>query len=77
MDKPLFHEVTDSEWESMKAAGLTWGDMQERFAQPDWCAYPDALAGQMGCWSLVGRMVTGIDYCKDCELCQPKEPTHD
>lgn len=21
----------------------------------------------MGCWSLTGRMVTGEDYCKNCE----------
>ena len=66
-----FHELTDAEFDALKAAGATWGDMMRDHPQPEWCSYPDALGGAMGCWSLVGRMVTGRDYCKDCELCKP------
>lgn len=67
MSKPVFHELPDAEYEALKAAHTTWKDVMDRFSQPDWCEYPEAPAGTSGCWSLVGRMVTGKDYCKDCE----------
>lgn len=70
---PFFHEMPDSEWESMLSAAATWGDVQKKYRQPSWCDYPEALDGAMGCWSLVGRMVTGEDYCKNCDLYKPKE----
>ena len=43
-------------------------EIKEKPAQPDWCAYPDATQPMFGCWSLLGGIVTGEDYCKKCEL---------
>lgn len=65
--KPYFHLIPDAEWERMKAEGWTWGRMARAFAAPAWCSYPGAV-DPMGCWSLVGRMVTGRDYCKNCDF---------
>ncbi len=62
-----FHELTDAQWEQLKESGMTWDEAAKRFKAPRWCSYPDAV-DPMGCWSLVGRMVTGEDFCKDCEL---------
>jgi hypothetical protein len=67
MTKPYFHLVTEHEWNVMKAVHMTWGELSAKYAPPDWCSYPDAV-DPMGCWSLVGRMVTGEDYCKSCDL---------
>ena len=50
--------------------GITWAEFAERYPQPDWCLYPDATSGQMGCQSLIWGMVTGKEYCKSCECCK-------
>jgi hypothetical protein len=69
--KPHFHVMSDTEWKFRQLRGDTWGDVQRDYRQPEWCGYPDALGGFMGCWSLVGRMVTGENYCRDCDLYSP------
>lgn len=63
-----FHRISDAEFESLTNLNKTWAWIMEHFAQPKWCGYPEALGGMMGCWSLVGRMVTGEDYCRGCDL---------
>lgn len=40
-------------WERIINKKKTWGWLSERYRQPDHCTYPDALAGLMGCWSLI------------------------
>ncbi len=67
MSKLFFHLMPDAEWQRRKKAGQTWGDIMLGYQQPTWCAYPKALNGVMGCWSLVGRMVTGEAYCEGCD----------
>jgi hypothetical protein len=73
--KRSFLFITDEEWETLKSMHKTWAWVMEHFDQPKWCGYPDALAGEMGCWSLVGRMVTSREYCKNCD-CLIKQPKH-
>ncbi len=71
--KPYFHNsISDEEWEGMKESGMTWCDIQKRYRQPDWCTYPRALEGEMGCWSLIYRMMSNEDFCKDCDCYEPK-----
>ena len=65
--KPYFHLITDEQWKKLKASGMTWAECAEKYAPPSWCSYPHAV-DPMGCWSLVGRMVTGEKYCKSCDL---------
>ena len=59
--------------EEIEASGITIGEYLKKFKQPDWCAYPDALAGMMGCWSLVDNRPNGLrtkisrKFCKGCD----------
>ena len=62
-----FHELTEEEYEALKNSGATWADVMANYKQPDWCDYPDALEGVMGCWSLIYRKPVSETYCKDCE----------
>lgn len=60
-----FHETTPEERE-----GLTIQQAMERYTQPKWCDYPEALDGRMGCWSLLSNpSAITPDYCKNCEYC--------
>lgn len=34
---------------------------------PTWCNYPDANHGLVGCWSLVGGLITSKEHCKNCD----------
>lgn len=71
MSKKMFHEEfkSEDEFEAYKEANpdKTFAEFSEEYDQPSWCTYPDALYGVMGCWSLVGCLVTGEDYCRNCE----------
>jgi hypothetical protein len=70
-----FHELTKAEFEEIVRERITWKECAERYPQPPWCGYPDAVSGIMGCWSLMNFWVTGEDYCKgcDCYIGKPKE----
>lgn len=66
-----FHELTKREFNKLLRKRMTWAECAESYPQPTWCAYPDAIAGVMGCWSLMNLMVTGEDYCGDCDCYKP------
>ena len=68
--KIYWHELTDEQrldiWEN---GGLKVHEFMEKYSQPDWCGYPDALMPRYGCFSLVMlpiRIKTEND-CKNCE----------
>ena len=61
-----FHQLSETEYK--QAQKLTVEQVLHQFKQPDWCNYPDALSGRMGCWSLVGGMVKAEDRCTGCDL---------
>ncbi len=67
MTKRLFHLIPEADYKGMEAAGATWMDVKRKYRQPSWCDYPDALGGGAGCWSLIGRKVTGKNYCRNCD----------
>lgn len=60
-----FHELTEAEFETLPE--MTWDECAEEYPQPEWCSYPNAVRGMMGCWSLMSFMVTGRNYCKNCD----------
>ncbi len=68
-DKPMWHELTDEQRAEVKSRkAYTFRDLMRDYAQPDWCTYPEALCGEMGCWSLFYTpRVIGNDYCLKCE----------
>ena len=69
MKNPYWHEQTDTQREAVFKSKISVGEFMTKYLQPDWCKYPNALEGQMGCWSLIGGMVTGPDYCTNCDCC--------
>lgn len=62
-----FHELTKTKFAEICKEKITWEECSRRYPQPSWCAYPEAICGIMGCWSLMDFMVTGRDYCKKCD----------
>lgn len=62
-----FHELTDAEFAALVESKITWHDVAEMHPKPTWCSYPNAVDPLGGCWSLVERRVTGIEFCKTCE----------
>ena len=69
-----FHELTDEEFEALKASHITWDEVAKIHPQPIWCVYPGALDAEMGCWSLVYRIGVGEEYCKNCDLFKMPAP---
>ena len=68
--RPFLHELTPGEIDKILAEKIKIGELMERYRQPDWCGYPGALEGQMGCWSLMDlkglRCKISKDFCCDC-----------
>jgi hypothetical protein len=52
-------------------SGATIGQLMTEYKQPDWCGYPSALEGVMGCWSLMDlegiRKRISRKFCAGCE----------
>jgi hypothetical protein len=66
MTTKYFHELSLTEYEATK--NLFVAEVMHQYKQPDWCEYPGALEGVMGCWSLVGGMVKDEEFCRSCEM---------
>jgi hypothetical protein len=66
MEKPYFHELNDEERNAVY--GTVASKVVQDYRQPDWCTYPEALGGHLGCWSLVSGLVTSEEFCRGCEL---------
>jgi hypothetical protein len=73
--KKYFHELTDEEFAALLKTHITWGEVAKIYPQPNWCEYPGALEGEMGCWSLVYRTGVSPDYCKKCDCFVPSPPS--
>lgn len=71
MSKRYWHTLADSTIRKLLSTHITWGELTERYKQPDWCSYPDALEGIMGCWSLVDsfglRHEISREFCAGCD----------
>jgi hypothetical protein len=67
-----FHELEQKEIDALIADKKTIGFIMETYKQPDWCKYPNALKGRLGCWSLMDLTKDGLrtkiskDFCKGC-----------
>ena len=71
--KRYFHELEQTEIDTLIADKKTVGYIMENYKQPDWCNYPEALSMTMGCWSLCDLSKDGLrtkiskDFCKGCD----------
>ncbi|HEY9747265.1 MAG TPA: hypothetical protein V6C63_01085 [Allocoleopsis sp.] len=66
--KPYFHELSQEQKQSARNVGVE--GLLEKYAQPDWCFYPEALAGNLGCRSLIGGLIDSKEECVGCEFCR-------
>lgn len=70
--KKYFHELSQDEFDSLFDQELTWGEIAEKYEQPDWCHYSRALLGVAGCNTLLCsdkdiRSKISYEYCKTCD----------
>ena len=61
-----FHELTEQEYEKIVKRRKDAKRFVRDYPQPEWCLYPEAVS-PLGCWSLIGFMVTGEEYCRKCD----------
>ena len=64
-----FHKITSQEYALLFNQDLTWADVRKMYSQPDWCSYPCAVNGSMGCWSLMLQKIKSKEDCGNCDLC--------
>jgi hypothetical protein len=78
MKKLFFHTLSDNTIKKLIKNKTTWHDLSTKYLQPDWCAYPDALQGDFGCWALTDlfgmRHKISRDYCKNCDCFKNVKP---
>ena len=55
-----FKDIVDSK-------KYTYKKLAEDYPQPEWCNYPGATEGIMGCWSLMSHMVKNKNFCRNCD----------
>ena len=69
--KLYWHKLKDSTIKRAIKNKMTIKESMHRYKPPDWCRYPNALEGVIGCWSLMDtlglRHEISIDYCKGCD----------
>jgi hypothetical protein len=72
--KKYWHQIElEQQEEILKTPGLTVQEFLDTYDQPDWCNYPDALDGPMGCWSLLfSKSVRSIKDCGNCDCIKNK-----
>lgn len=74
VDRRYFHEIPQEEVDGLIADKKTWNYVIREYRQPEWCVYPEALEGQVGCLSLVDLKKNGLrtkisrEFCKTCEF---------
>ena len=70
-----WHELIQEEIDKIIKSGRTVEQVLKEFSQPDWCAYPDAISGMIGCWSLMEdniRQKISKEFCKNCDAFKSK-----
>ena len=69
MKLKYWHELNQGAQKALEKSSMTYGKFLKLYKQPDWCKYPMALAGGMGCWSLIiPGQIRGPEYCRNCEM---------
>ena len=68
MPERRWHALSVDRQTAIVSSGITVGDFMERYEQPEWCLYPGALEGVMGCYSLV--IDCSVRRWRDCNGCE-------
>lgn len=78
-----WHEIPQEEIETIIAEEKTNQYVVDNYKQPEWCGYPEALMGIMGCWSLTDNSPDGLrtkvceSFCSTCDCYKQKSPSED
>ncbi len=68
-EKKYLHELPDEEFVELFKSHCTFKDAREKYAQPEWCSYPNAI-DSLGCWSLIDDSLRNrIRNESDCSAC--------
>lgn len=63
-----WHKLTKEQKEKILHSGMKLSDFMEEYSQPPWCMYPEALASNLGCWSLMDSDYDiNEDFCEACD----------
>lgn len=62
-----FHELTRAEYAEMVQTKMTYDEIEAHHPQPEWCIYPFATRGFLGCWALMSFLISGPEDCEGCE----------
>lgn len=65
-----WHELPQKKVDRLIKNKIIVSEILKKYKQPDWCNYPDALVGVMGCWSLISNEPNGVisrKFCSDCD----------
>lgn len=68
--KKYWHRIPDKELQKRISRKWSCDRIMRRYSQPEWCNYPEALSGLMGCWSLIDvkrRKKINREFCRNCE----------
>jgi len=69
MEKKYWHELTKEQVSDFIQDAKNLCSITDIYKQPDWCNYPDALEGILGCWSLLSHtkdIEINEEYCSKC-----------
>ena len=53
MKTKYWHTLNIGAQKALTHSKMKYGRFLKIYSQPDWCNYPTALGGGMGCWSLI------------------------
>ena len=75
--KPYFHELPKEERDKILTGEvMTVREFMNKYDQPEWCTYPEALSGHMGCWSLMYTTESiNKEFCSTCDCFKIQPPT--
>jgi len=62
----FYHQLTKEEFLQYIKDGVTWGKIANKHPQPPWCGMFAAVAGELGCWSLMSYRVKMSKSCNGC-----------
>lgn len=64
----FFHQLSTSDILEYSEKGYTWNEIANKHPKPQWCGMFDAVAGAMGCWSLMSYKIENHTSCSGCDF---------
>lgn len=68
-----YHAVPVQERNTVLNSDMTLYEFIKKYKQPEWCKYPEALLGILGCWSLFPNPENICEsFCEHCDMFNPE-----